>query len=1593
MNDNRQMILSELEKARNRLLDMTMRNRLLNFIPTKRSTVQILKESPKEVFAKLVNGQQAMTFKGLKDLETEDVDDGDDEELIKTVDDYVPTEKELTDKYLQTDLSPKELDRRLLFIKQKSDSVQEERGYTVLYLALGFLEWTETKFEQKHHNAPLILIPVSLSRQSVGRPFNVKWTEEDIATNLSLQFKLDQLGIKIPDFDASDESVSIDQYLLDVKNATKKQPEWSVNDEIHLGFFSFTKFVMYRDLKPGNNGEEEALLTSPLLRHVFTGEKSPTDSDGIDSGSDYESELAIAKISAKDQMQVMDADSSQIAVIEAAKNGVNLVVEGPPGTGKSQTITNIISELLGLGKKVLFVSEKMAALEVVKNRLEKCGLGDSCLELHSHHANKRALLEDLTKSLQKSPPANLNEEQTIEKRDKLVNDLDLYARTLWEKVGATGRTPYSLIGQYIRARRLLEVNDKKLSTFNINDVEKMLTVDLAEVRELVGDLVTIIPKVGRIMSNPWQFTNPKQLILEIDTDKISSWLFESILLCSELVPLVQTLQNLAGTIEPRNINDIDNIVVAAGVVQDGVPTLKSVLLNEDWNESNPRAESLIATVSNLQSEKQFVDKTFIRNAADSSVETLLRDLTDENDKWYKLLLPDFWRLTKEAKSLHKDKVGGDGLVENLTRLDKYQHSLNELNGREDEAVRLFGSLWKGSQSDTSKLRSFMEWVVRFRKNIIDGFLSENAIEIASASTKTQEINETIAKIESLTKKIRELFASLDKELGFEENGNEFDPLAVFSLNELSDWLVESKENIILLPGWSQYALREDKLRKSFASSLVQRIREESINQDELILTLDASVAEALLRVAMTNYPALRDFVADIHEKRIADFASIDMKLQTLNRQRLARKLYNERPTYHSLEGVPKSESGILLGQLNRKRGHMPIRKLMGVTGSLIQQIKPCFMMSPISVAQFLAPGTIVFDTIIFDEASQVRPEDALGALLRGQQLIVMGDTKQLPPTSFFDNIDNLESEDEDDILEDGTSITDVESILHQCQQRNFSGKTLRWHYRSRHESLIAVSNDQFYDNRLLIYPSISANVPGVGLEFRSSTGSVYDRGKSAKNKLEARLIVEEAVKHYRNSPDESLGIGTFSMKQQQAILDEIEIAMKENPDIQDYFTNTNDEYCFVKNLETIQGDERDVIFVSMGYGKDAAGKLSLNFGPLNREGGHRRLNVLMTRARKRCVLFSNFGAEDLQLDANSPFGLRSLKKFLDYAKNRNPFEVIETGEDTDSPFEDSVKDFLMSQGYEVRSQVGCAEYRIDLAIVNPEFPGRYLIAIECDGQKYHTSPVARDRDRLRQQVLENMGWRNRIHRIWSTDWFHNYTVASQKLIDAIETAKRLPDDNYSESSSTGSGGTIAEDPIVRMKGKTKSDSEDKSETYRMCTRIHTRITPEIYDTRAEDLARAIQEIVDVESPIHVDEVVRRIREFKGLGRAGNRIREAIQTGTKAALRLGLIKKRGNFLWTPGLEKPIVRFRDGDAKVDAEMICDEEVEEAIIAILKNHFATEQDDLIRYSARLLGFSSVQQGTASRFRKVVTALKSRNEVITNPNGMLELNSAINT
>ena len=715
--------------------------------------------------------------------------------------------------------------------------------------------------------------------------------------------------------------------------------------------------------------------------------------------------------------------------------------------------------------------------------------------------------------------------------------------------------------------------------------------------------------------------------------------------------------------------------------------------------------------------------------------------------------------------------------------------------------------------------------------------------------------------------------------------------------------------------------------------------------------LERAWYEHVLSRALKERSALSSFDGNIHEQQIEQFRSMDELALDHNRVRVVHSHWNQLPKHNA-----GGQLGTLRREFEKKRRHLPIRQLMAQAGNAIQAIKPVFMMSPLSIAAYLEPGSVRFDLVVFDEASQVRPVDALGALMRADQAVVVGDSQQLPPTRFFDAV--TESEDSED--ESVTAV--IESILGLFRAKGAPDRMLRWHYRSRHESLIAVSNREFYENGLVVFPSPDSSRENIGLRYHHLPDTHYDRGKSSTNRKEAAIVAMHVMEHASQSPELTLGVAAFSSAQREAIQDELERLRRHDSSCEEFFNDHPEEPFFVKNLENVQGDERDAIFISVGYGRDAHGQVAMNFGPLSADGGERRLNVLITRAKLRCHVFTNLRAVDIDLDRTSSRGVRALKMFLAYAETGVLEELaVESGREIHSPFQEAVAYKLRSLGHDIREEVAAGGKFIDLAVVDPDRPGRNILGIECDGASYHSSRSARDRDRLREQHLKDLGWK--LHRIWSTDWFRNPDRELGRAVEAIEQAKDAlhpvqPTEN------------VARPEIQRSEDENTAGELDVP-AYELSRPKVVTYQYELHELDRSYLLDPITEVVRVEGPVHVSEVRRRIANAVGVTRIGRRIEENLGWAIAYAERCGTVVRKGEFLWSTDMDVPAVRDRTDLPRKKIEMVSPEEVTEAVKMIVERSYGIGRAEAAAETARLLGFRRVPTGTVTRIDQVMEKL----------------------
>ena len=673
-------------------------------------------------------------------------------------------------------------------------------------------------------------------------------------------------------------------------------------------------------------------------------------------------------------------------------------------------------------------------------------------------------------------------------------------------------------------------------------------------------------------------------------------------------------------------------------------------------------------------------------------------------------------------------------------------------------------------------------------------------------------------------------------------------------------------------------------------------------------------------------PNLYNYTRYDHDKDVSVFGENDRLELDLAKAKINAELSKKRPDpMLQMVGSPAS---IITREHEKKKKLKPIRTLMREIPDFILELKPCFLMSPLSVSTYLS-DEMEFDVTIFDEASQVFPEDAIVAIYRSKQLIVVGDSKQMPPTKFF----MANESDEDEYDDDSSDIDSYESILDLCSTV-FPTKSLLCHYRSKDEGLISFSNKNFYNFNLVTYPSVYQNKKDLGIDFEYVNGGILD-SHSKINLKEAERVVDLIFEHYKKYPNRSLGVVAFNIRQQDAILKLLDKRRSVDSSLEEFFKKDLEEPFFVKNLETVQGDERDTIIFSVTYAKNENGRFALRFGPLNLEGGERRLNVAITRAKLNVKVVSSIKAYDIDVTKVSNIGPKLLHDYLDYAehgvKSLNSAISNSESEEFDSPFERDVYEFLKQNGFDVSHQIGCSKYRIDLGLKKPN-TSDYVLAIECDGATYHLSKSARDRDRLRQAVLEKMNWK--FYRIWSTDWYRNNEVEKKALIDACRMAL-----NDSCNQSFEEEKPIDISDYVEMKDTKGS------------VKLFDAYIP--YNKRERFLNgnTAALEYVKAEGPVAVDYLLKQICYIWGYEKATKRAKDIFLSMFKNTPECRL---EDGFLYGVNQKNYAMRANIGEYLGDINYISDYEIRNGMYATIKMNVSCKKEDLFAFIRGQLGFS---------------------------------------
>lgn len=1561
--DNQRIAL-QVNAWKSKLLDISKRNRALSFKPNKVSTVSIVDEQAAEVFRLLCLKNKSLKFDAKPESQTKTVLDptaekSDRDEISELFEEsyeedlpsmnFMPYDSsavagKYTDDILQTNSTPENLDKSLRRLEEQARSSQEEQGVNALFLALGMMQYNESVDSKEFYKAPLILVPVELARKSARAGYTIKTTDDETIVNPSLaEYLRRDFNItlpELPDSGALDETYDLQNFFKEAADSIKHQADWSIKNEIQLGLFSFQKLVMYKDIeKNAANLAAHSIINKIITRSGDHSAALPDDVRTMELDRDFAPEATA---------QVVDADSSQLRAIAAVAKHHNLVLEGPPGTGKSQTITNLIAQSLSAGKSVLFVAEKMAALDVVHRRLVEAGLGEFCLELHSTKANKLSVMKEIRKSLDASLQGIAIPQASSTRLPEVRRELTNYVNAVHAPFGALNQSPYKA---YSEVESVLEAPKVILQ----NDIFGYTQAQIENAQREAEDLARAAEHIGSPAVHPWRDTT-KTYYSEHDLDQIESSGTSLRQKLAEAIEQAKLVENSFGLPPIKTFADVETAIAIASVMARSPGAPVQVLGNESWNTPPAEAKNLIETGRRAVALRQDIEQKFTPLVFD-------QDLVDEiayveqktsgifgflaffdgrfraiKRRWIPYRLPSYSQNLIEQANEMKSVVEYQALKKNL--------KLYEANG-----TALFGALWQGEKSNWPALENYVSWVLEFRRLCVDHGLREQAI--ATVSSPAPDLT-SVQLLERLTDEIKSLLNTLCLAAGLPTDYfmNRF-------LEEIRSRAGKLLDNLSLAPRWAAFEDVRQRVEKTVISELLPQAMEGQISFADMGAAFKRAFYQKWLAHVITERTELRSFHTLAHEQRIKEFQELDQKVLYENRASLVSSMRETLQSNLRSEEV-QNAMRFLRRELAKQRGLSPLRVTMKQSVQAIRAIKPCFMMSPQTVAQLLDDVSTKFDLVIFDEASQLPTEEAVGAILRGKQLVVVGDPKQLPPTNFFAVQSGQVNAP---IGDDGLPLyDDSQSILEEVMGAGVPQSRLKWHYRSAHESLITFSNVHFYDADLYTFPNVDTDNPEFGLHFEYVDNGVYE-GKGL-NMMEARKVVDAVIRHIKTNTQSTLGIGTFNMRQQLAIQDELELRRREDPSIEPFFDKSKPEPFFVKNLENIQGDERDVIFLSVTYAKAVDGKMRYNLGPLNGENGWCRLNVLTTRARKLMRVFSSIHSDEINLAATESNGARLLKDFLTYAEHKRlDSPLISALNDTESPFEREVMQELTRRGLNVIPQIGVCGYRIDLGIQDKENPGRFICGIECDGLAYHSSETARDRDRLRQQVLEARGWD--IHRLWSTDWFKDRQGQIERLITLIEQSRvreKKTNQRQNNASKTSNESFDGDENVSGTFSGYKFDSDFVSsdsetyvrpaaEPYQFASDFAVYSGQYLLETPAEIVAREILNVVDREAPLHIKDLTTRVSAIWGQ-KAGSNITSRIKQLVNFLQQNNQLQIRGDFIWRSDGRFQL-RSRN-NTSIPAERIAPEEIQEAVMQVLRGGQSFTRQKLVNEVRAVFGFT---------------------------------------
>ena len=1308
-----------------KLLDLSLRNMLINLRLTK-SVVPLISSDISSLEDALSDGEE---FKVLP--RSEDMPLGQNpDELLEHLDhlgffkEFI--ELETRHKRLHAAYTEKELNRCLTKMYRSAKSSMEENGASTLYLALGLLRWFESKKDAPVRYAPIVLVPIEIIRKSANQGYTMCMKDEEAQINITLleflkqKYNLTIHGLNPPPED--EHGLDLKKTFAIVRHAVMNFPKWEVLEAGIIGNFSFSQFVMWNDIHTNSH----FLETNPIVKSLIDG---AVKWDAV-SEKDVDEEAYVP----------LPADASQLKAINMAASDASFVLHGPPGTGKSQTITGLISNALAKGNTVLFAAEKMAALEVVQKRLTALGIEDFCLELHSNKATKKAVLDQLRRGLEHcEEETKTNYEEKIRQIRIVKGELDSYAEAL-HKRRASGKSMRQMIDYYE----------------TIRGTEKMVQFDHAFAGSLTeNDLLEQLHKIQRMLvagesiGHPYQ--HPLRFVHQMEYSQELKFNLEPLL--KEYMEALYTFQERmnefveeAGLEKPKCEEQWNFMCTLSAniAVSRNVPAFLRGC--KDVDQEFSQAAQYLCREEELQKKKEEFEKNWNSNF-------LKLDMNGFQEKYEAANQKIFFK-NKALEAIRTEIQAYASFTVEVEKLPVYFTDITFLQKEEEEQKaqkEKFSKEWTDLLESYSTEESLLKYKEQIKNHL--AVMSWCPLKIDYSDPCIDLAGKTANAKETADEKEKKVVQLLD--LSFEGEKEDWIAHKIKICQDILDHQTSIKE-------WIIYRQFVEKCKEAGLEKICQ-LYEQGFSPKEVIQIYERSIYQAAILSVIEQEPVLNRFTGVDFNERILQFKKMDEEFMELTKKEIRCQLMKRLPS--SAESVEISKELNLLRRAISSNGRgISIRTLFDAIPHVLARLCPCMLMSPISAAQYLKPENDVVDLVVFDEASQIPTCKAVGVLSRGKNAVIVGDPNQMPPTSFFAG---------NAVDEENLDLEDLDSILDDCLALGMPQTYLKWHYRSRHESLIAFSNREFYENTMFTFPSVNDQESKVHLK---KVEGFFDRGRRRTNEAEAKAIVQEIMLRYKDKErcDQSVGVVTFNIPQQMLIEDLLQEEYQKDAAF-DRWANEKEEPVFVKNLENVQGDERDVILFSVAYGPDEEGKMYLNFGPLNRDGGWKRLNVAVSRAKMEMLVFTIMDPEMINLKRTKARGVEALKDFLEYAKDgRLKGEYKDSVISKEEGILQEICTHLENIGYEYRTSIGHSRFKIDVGVIDPLDPSKYILGIMLDGESYRQSENTKDRELAQIGVLKRLGWN--LVRIWTMDWWDNKEKELSKLTELLEQSKRKGED-------------------------------------------------------------------------------------------------------------------------------------------------------------------------------------------------------------------------